>query len=161
MLLVNLRKIRKRCVQERTHISKYNQSASAKIFPSKENTNMEGKQSVHPPARYRRHLLVKQSRSSSTNGKARKDKKEKREHRRRKESKKSKKKKVSSKERKKKDRDAVGGDRGVGVLSARRMTGAVDQNEFGKWGVLKESDYFGKQGEFEVCVCVVLSISLL
>ncbi|CAM9367408.1 unnamed protein product, partial [Choristocarpus tenellus] len=62
---------------------------------------------------------------------------------RRKEKKNSKK-----KEKKKKDKDKEWEE--VERRKKQQRMGAVNQNDFGKWGVLKESDFFTKQREFEV-----------
>lgn len=59
-------------------------------------------------------------------------------------------KKSSSSSGKKKDgksKDKKGGFSGGGSV---KMMGAVDQNAYGKNGVLREADYFSKQREFEV-----------
>lgn len=40
--------------------------------------------------------------------------------------------------------------KGSGASANVNMMGAVDQNAFGKYGVLREADYFSKQREFEV-----------
>lgn len=52
---------------------------------------------------------------------------------------------------KKKGRDKVRDREKAKVADAsRQLLGAVDQDAFGKWGILKESDYFNKAREFEV-----------
>lgn len=84
--------------------------------------------------------MVQSRHSSSSRGKDRKDKKR---HRERSKEKKSKKKKD-----KKKEKSTSGG--GVKKGANTKMMGAVDQNAFGKYGVLREADYFSKQREFEV-----------
>lgn len=93
-----------------------------------------------------------QSRSSSA-----RDRKDKRKHRSAKDTSSSssnKKSKKRDKKDKKRDKSRSGGTSSKGGVSAGssnvRMMGAVDQNAFGKYGILKESDFYSKQREFEV-----------
>lgn len=86
--------------------------------------------------------------SKSSGGKDRKREKKSKKDRSSKDSKKSKKKKDRKRDSDKdKEKDSAG--KGGGVRTGKMM-GAVDQNAFGKHGVLRESDYFSKQREFEV-----------
>lgn len=95
-------------------------------------------------------FMLEQSRSGDKS-----DRKDKKKHRDRKKSSssssrssKSKKKKDRKKDKKQvkdKDKGASGSGSGNG-----KMMGAVDQDAYGKNGVLREADYFSKQREFEV-----------
>ena len=87
-------------------------------------------------------------RSVSSRSKERKDKKRRRE---RSKDKKTTKKKKDRKRDKDKDREGSAKKGGSGgAANNPKMMGAVDQNAFGKYGVLREADYFNKQREFEV-----------
>lgn len=95
-------------------------------------------------ASYHIHVVIWTQSHEGGDSKARRDRREKRskrEHRHHKD-----KKHRKSKDKKGKDKDK---DRVI-LNSGTSKMGAVDQNAFGKWGVLKESDYFSKQREFEV-----------
>jgi len=76
----------------------------------------------------------------SRRAKKRRKKKEAKQERRKKDAKKSSKKKKKDKKKKaKKSKKAA----------STKEAGAVDQTQFGKYGILRESDYFAKRNEFE------------
>ena len=136
-------------VKEQT-VRKRSRSPDNSGSSSSDSSSDEGSESEEESSRKKAKKEKKHEKSSKK--KHKKEKKEKKE-------KKSKHKKHHKKEKKhKSDRDKTSSSSSSSSSSSGVTSGAVNQNVFGKYGIIREQDFFSKQREFEVYMSEVKGI---